>query len=146
MILVVRKPTTMVNSRTDWQWKLAHEICRAYDNIFVEDLNLTGMCRRWGRKMHDLAHGRFVEILCRVADKYGCTVWRIDRFYPSSRMCECGYRNDMLSLSDREWVCPQCGTTHDRDLNAARNILRRGISELASANKSVDHKVSGGCV
>ena len=141
-----RRYEKVVNSRTDWQWKLAHEVCRAYDNIFVEDLNLTGMCRRWGRKMNDLAHGRFVEILGAVASKYGCTVHRIDRFYPSSRMCECGYRNDGLRLSDREWVCPQCGRHHDRDLNAARNILRRGIDELASAGKSADREVIGRCV
>ena len=141
-----RRYEKVVNSRTDWQWKTAHQLCRAYDNIFVEDLNLTGMCRRWGRKMHDLAHGRFVEILGVVAAKYGCTVHRIDRFYPSSRMCECGYRNDALTLADRQWVCPQCGTVHDRDLNAARNILRRGIFELASVGKSADREVIGRCV
>ena len=140
-----RRYEKVVNSRTDWQWKTAHQICRAYDNIFVEDLNLTGMCRRWGRKMHDLAHGRFVEILGVVAAKYGCTVHRIDRFYPSSRMCECGYRNDTLTLADRQWVCPQCGAVHDRDLNAARNILRRGIFELASTTKSADREVIGRC-
>ena len=136
----------VVNSRTDWQWKTAHQICRAYDSIFVEDLCLTGMCRRWGRKMHDLAHGRFVEILCMVAAKYGCTVHRIDRFYPSSKMCECGYVKDDLTLADRQWVCPQCGAVHERDLNAARNILRRGISELASTDKSADREVIGRCV
>ena len=118
------------NSRTDWQWKLAHEVCRLYDNIFVEDLNLTGMCRRWGRKMHDLAHGEFVKILVNVADKYGCTVHKIDRYYPSSKTCICGYVNEELRLSDREWTCPQCGAHHDRDLLAAKNILRRGIDEL----------------
>ena len=96
--------------------------------------------------MHDLAHGRFVEILGVVAAKYGCTVHQIDRFYPSSRMCECGYRNDGLTLADRQWVCPQCGAVHDRDLNAARNILRRGIFELASAGKSADREVIGRCV
>lgn len=137
----------VVNSRTDWQWKMAHQVCRAYDNIFVEDLNLEGMCRRWGRKMHDLAHGRFVEILEVVAAKYGCTVHRIDRFYPSSKTCgECECKNDSLRLSDREWTCPHCGTHHDRDLNAARNILRRGIDELASTDKSADREVIGECV
>ena len=141
-----RQHEKVVNSRTDWQWKTAHQVCRAYDNIFVEDLNLTGMCRRWGSKMNDLAHGRFVEILEMVATKYGCTVHKIDRFYPSSKMCECGYRNDGLRLSDREWVCPQCGRVHDRDLNAARNILRRGIDELASTSKSADREVIGMCV
>jgi len=124
----------VVNSRTDWQWKLAHAICRSYDNIFVEDLVLTGMSKRWGRKMNDLAHGRFVEILGMVASKYGCNLHKIDRFYPSSKTCECGFVNESLSLMDREWVCPHCGRTNDRDLNAARNILRRGIDELASAN------------
>ena len=140
-----RQHEKVVNSRTDWQWKVAHQVCRAYDNIFVEDLNLTGMCRRWGRKMNDLAHGRFVDILGVVAAKYGCTVHKIDRFYPSSRMCECGYKNDSLRLSDREWVCPQCGRVHDRDLNAARNILRRGIDELAST-MACNRKVVSACV
>ena len=133
----------VTNSRSDWQWKLAHSLCRAYDNIFIEDLNLTGMCRRWGRKMNDLAHANFVSILCVVAAKYGCRIHKIDRFYPSSRMCECGYKNETLSLRDREWTCPQCGTVHDRDLNAARNILRRGIDELASDSKTADRKVIG---
>ena len=118
------------NSRIDWQWKLAHVICRQYDNIFVEDLNLAGMCRRWGRKMHDLAHGEFVNILKCVADKYGCMVHKIDKYYPSSKMCTCGYVNDGLKLSDREWTCPVCGESHDRDMLAACNILRRGIDEL----------------
>ena len=120
------------NSRSDWQWKLAHKICRQYDNIFVEDLSLTGMCCRWGRKMHDLAHGEFVNILKCVADKYGCTVHKIDRYYPSSKTCTCGYVNDGLKLSDREWTCPVCGERHDRDILAACNILRRGIDELGS--------------
>ena len=136
----------VVNSRTDWQWKLAHEVCRAYDNIFVEDLVLTGMSKKWGRKMSDLAHARFIEILGYVASKYGCYVHKIDRFYPSSKMCECGYKNEGLKLSDRQWTCPVCGETHDRDLNAARNILRRGIDELASISKTNDHAVRGRCV
>ena len=141
-----RRYEKVVNSRTDWQWKLAHEVCRAYDNIFVEDLNLTGMCRRWGRKMNDLAHGRFVEILGFVASKYGCTVHKVDRFFASTKTCgKCGHVHD-VSLSDREWTCPVCGEHHDRDLNAARNILRRGIDELASISKSNDRVVSGRCV
>ena len=135
----------VVNLRTDWQWKLAHEVCRAYDNIFVEDLVLTGMSKKWGRKMNDLAHARFVEILGYVASKYGCNVHKIDRFYPSSKMCGCGYKNEGLKLSDRQWTCPVCGETHDRDLNAARNILRRGIDELVSIGKTNGHVVRGGC-
>lgn len=128
-----------VNCRRDFQWKLAHEICRKYDNIFIEDLVLTGMCKRWGRKMSDLAHGEFINILQMVADKYGCMVHKIDRYYPSSKMCECGYKNEDLSLKTREWICPVCGRSHDRDINAARNILRKGISELESSSKSEAH-------
>lgn len=124
------------NLREDYQWKLAHELCRRYDFIFIEDLNLTGMIKLWGRKMNDLAHGAFVAKLMQVADKYGVTVHKIDRFYPSSRMCACGYKNDRLTLNDRNWTCPQCGVTHDRDVNAAENILRRGIYELERGSKT----------
>lgn len=136
------------NARTDFQWKLAHELCRAYDFIFLEDLNLEGMRRHkhWGRKMSDLAHGNFVSILEMVAAKYGCTVHKIDRWYPSSKMCECGYKNDNLQLTDRTWVCPVCGQVHDRDVNAARNILRRGIAELESNNKTSHPEAACSCV
>ena len=126
----------IVNRRSDFQWKLAHELCRKYDRIFIEDLNLGGMNRRWGRKMHDLAHSEFVQKLEYIATKYGVVVHRIDRFYPSSKTCECGYINKELKLSDRQWVCPECGTIHDRDLLAANNILRRGIYELESDSKT----------
>ena len=124
------------NRRSDFQWKLAHELCRKYDRIFIEDLNLEGMNRRWGRKMHDLAHADFVQKLEYVATKYGVVVHKIDRFFPSSKTCECGYVNKDLKLSDRQWVCPECGTIHDRDLLAANNILRRGIYELESDGKT----------
>ena len=124
------------NRRSDFQWKLAHELCRKYDRIFIEDLNLEGMNKRWRRKMHDLAHADFVKKLEYIATKYGVVVHKIDRFYPSSKTCECGYINKELKLSDRQWVCPECGTVHDRDLLAANNILRRGIYELESDSKS----------
>lgn len=127
-----REFESITNKRNDFQWKLAHELCRRFDYIFIEDLSLSGMTRLWGRKMTDLAHAEFVTKLQYVASKYGVTVHKIDRFYPSSKTCECGYMNKSLSLKDREWVCPQCGKINDRDLNAAQNILRRGISELWS--------------
>ena len=122
----------ITNKRNDFQWKLAHELCRRYDYIFLEDLSLMGMTHLWGRKMSDLAHAELVGKLEYVARKYGVTVHKIDRFYPSSKTCECGYVNKGLKLSDREWVCPKCGKVNDRDLNASENILRRGISELWS--------------
>jgi putative transposase len=126
----------IVNRRSDFQWKLAHDLCRKYDRIFIEDLNLEGMNRRWGRKMHDLAHAEFVQKLEYVATKYGVIVHKIDRYYPSSKRCTCGYVNHGLQLHERTWVCPECGIVHKRDLLAANNILRQGIAELESVSKS----------
>lgn len=126
----------ITNSRRDFQWNLAHQLCRHYDYIFVEDLSLKGMTTLWGRKMSDIAHGEFISILEYVAFKYGVTVHKINRFYPSSKSCTCGYVNHTLQLKDRSWVCPACGTIHDRDLLAANNILRQGIADLESVSKS----------
>ena len=126
------------DKRRDFQWKLAHDLCRRFDTIFIEDLSLNGMSRLWGRKMSDLGHSSFCNILEQVADKYGCTVHRIDRWFPSSKLCDCGYKNDNLSLNERIWVCPQCGQLHDRDVHAAEMILRRGIYELASNGKTIE--------
>lgn len=140
---LARLYANIANKRNDWQWKLAHGLCRRYDTICIEYIVLTGMSRRWGRKMSDLAHGEFVSKLEYVASKYGVTVHKIDRFYPSSRLCECGYKNDNLTLKDRQWTCPECGCVHDRDILAANNILHRGIYELGSGSKSMKHKRIG---
>lgn len=126
------------NKREDFQWKLAHELCRKYDNIFIEDLNLADMSlgRKANRKLKDQAHAEFITKFLYVATKYGVVVHKIDRFYPSSKTCTCGYVNKELKLTDRTWTCPHCGATHDRDLLAANNILRRGIYELESNGKT----------
>ena len=128
----------ITNKRNDFQWKLAHELCRKYDYIFIEDLNLFNMKlgRRANRKLKDQAHADFLAKLQYVARKYGVLVHKIDRYYPSSKTCTCGYVNNDLKLSDRKWVCPHCGETHNRDLLAANNILRRGIYELESDSKT----------
>lgn len=124
------------NKREDYQFKLSHELCRKYDYIFIEDLCLTGITKMWGRKMNDLAHAAFINKLEYVASKYGVVVHKIDRWYASSKTCECGYVNKSLQLIDREWVCPECGSINHRDLNAAKNILRKGIFELDSMSKT----------
>ena len=124
------------NARNDFQWKLAHELCRSYDTIFIEDLNIDAMRRLWGRKISDLSHSSFVDKLIYIASKYGVKVHKIDRFYPSSKTCECGCIHKELSLKDRTWECPNCHRINDRDLLAANNILRRGIYELEREGKS----------
>ena len=126
------------HKREDFQWKLSHTLCRKYDEIFLEDLNLTGMCRRWGRKMSDLAFGDFVLKLEYIASKYGVVVHKIDRFYPSSKTCSCcGHIYRDLRLSERSWVCPECHSMLDRDLNASINIYRKGVSDLGSDSKTL---------
>ena len=128
---------SITHRRDDWQWKLCHELCRKYDTLCVEDLQLTGMSRLWGRKASDLAFGSFVQKLEHTASKYGCRVVKIDRYYPSSKTCNvCQYVNELLTLSDRSWTCPVCGTHHDRDVNAAINILRQGIVSSGSTCKT----------
>ena len=125
------------NRRDDWQWKTCHELCRKYDTICIEDLNLLGMTRLWGRKVNDLAFGLFVNKLEHVASKYDTKVVKVDRFYPSSKTCSvCQYVNELLSLRDRSWTCPSCGTSHDRDLNASVNILRQDIASSGSTFKT----------
>ena len=124
------------NARNDFQWKLAHELCRSYDAIFIEDLNIDAMKRIWGRKISDLSHSSFVDKLIYIASKYGIKVHKIDRFYPSSKTCECGYIHKDLSLKDRKWECPNCHRINDRDLLASKNILRRGIYELERESKT----------
>lgn len=122
--------------RNDFQWKLAHELCKQYDFIFIETLNMEGMKRLWGKKISDLAHASFVEKLMYVSVKYGIIVHQIDKWFPSSKTCECGYVCKSLSLSERTRVCPKCGSVNDRDFLASKNILRKGISELESIGNS----------
>ena len=137
----------IVNKHSDFQWNLAHFLCRKYDTIFIENLFISEMrkdlSKRGKRKLNDLAHSYFVTKLEYIATKYGVVVHKIDRYYPSSKTCTCGYINKDLKLTDRRWKCPHCGTTHDRDLLAANNILRRGIYELESDSKTKKHSANG---
>ena len=121
------------NQRKDFHFKLALKLVRTYDIICLETLNIKGMCRRWGRKVHDLGFSMFTNILNHLAAKYHRTVVYINRWYASSQICnECGFRNKELKnhLEVREWTCPHCGHHHDRDINAAKNIEHEGCREL----------------
>ena len=97
----------------------------------MEDLNLKAMQRLWGRKVCDLGFGKFMQILEVVCKKRGVRLVKTGRFFPSSKMCYvCKHKNDSLSLRDRIWTCKNCGTEHDRDLNAAKNIEMVGTSTI----------------
>lgn len=124
------------NQRKDFQFKLAHELCENNSFIAIEDLSLKGMSKLWGRKISDLSYGSFVDVLEYVAKKYNTKVQKIDRFYPSSKLCECGVVNKDLKLSDRIWTCTSCGSVNERDLLASKNILSEGIRSYRTKHET----------
>ena len=126
---LTRKHRKIEQQRADFHWKLAHELTDLYDEIRLEDLNLQGMKALWGRKVSDLGFADFVKKLVYIASQKGVKITFIDKWYPSSKTCSaCGTVNEALNLRDRIWKCADCGTTHDRDRNAAINIFRVGAS------------------
>ena len=119
----------IANQRADFQWKLANSIVEKYDVICFENLNLKGISARFGKKVDEYGFGEFLNKIQHLASKHGKDVRFVGRFFPSSKLCHCcGYKNDGLRLRDREWICPECGTHHDRDRNASVNILLEGTS------------------
>ncbi len=117
------------NQRKDFHWKLATELCEKFDTIVIETLNLDGMKRLWGRKVSDLAFYQFVEILRYKCSKHKRFLREVDQWTATTKPCsDCGFHNENLTLKDRQWTCPECGSHHDRDINAAINILRAGIA------------------
>lgn len=128
---LARAHKRIADKRKDFHFKLALKIAEEYATICIEDLNIKAMQKLWGKKISDLSHSSFIDILKYQCTKIGSTVIEIDRFYPSSKTCsECGYMNKGLELKDRQWECPECRVKHDRDLNAAINIERVGASTL----------------
>jgi len=128
---LVRKYEGICNRRSDWFWKLAHDLTDRFDVLCFETLNLKGMQRLCGRKISDLAFGEFINILEWVAQKKEKQVVFIDRWYPSSKTCNhCGHVLKELDLSVRVWRCPSCQSINGRDENAAKNIQAVGASTV----------------
>jgi len=121
----------ITNQRKDFHWQLASKLCKRFDTIVLETLNLGGMKRLWGRKISDLAFYQFVEILKYKCEKHKREFLQIGQWTATTKPCsKCGFHNETLTLSDRQWRCPACGSHHDRDINAAINILRAGIATI----------------
>ena len=117
------------NQKENYIHSVVNELLKYYDIIFMEDLNVRGMLKnhKLAKAIQDVGFYRFKSILVDKAFNNGKQVVFVDRFYPSSKTCSvCGYKKHDLKLSDREWVCPQCSEHHDRDINAAMNILLEG--------------------
>jgi putative transposase len=126
--LLARAYERVADKRQDFHFKLAHALCDDYDVLVFEDLNLRGMTARWGRKVNDLAFGKFLYILEHVARKRGKQVIYSARYERTTGKCsQCGHVQT-LTLDDRTFHCGACDLVMDRDHNAARNILRAGAS------------------
>ena len=123
----------VANQRAAFHWWLAHHLCKQYDTLCFETLNIKGMQRLWGRKINDLAFADFLTTVKYVAQKTGKTVVQIDQWLPTSKTCSaCGKVKDDLSLRERTFRC-HCGFVSDRDHNAAINIHRWGRPPLEEA-------------
>lgn len=132
---VARLHQKILNCRKDAIEKFTTDLVRRFDTIYMEDLNLRSMAQNHSlaRSLHDAAIGMASRSLEQKGARFGKTVAKIDRWFPSSKLCsKCGHLLSDLPLQVREWTCPECGTRHDRDENAAVNIAAVGQTVTAS--------------
>jgi len=143
----------VADQRKDFLHKLSTKLISENQTIAVEDLNVKGMKSRCNpkekdgkflpneqskkvglnRSISDAGWSAFILMLEYKADWYGKNILKIGRFEPSSKLCSnCGFTNRKLTLGDREWTCPNCNTSHDRDINAAKNIKAFALKKLVS--------------
>ena len=141
---VARCHQKIKNQRNDFLQKLSTKLINENQVICLEDLSVKGMQKnhKLAKSVSDASFAKFVSMLEYKAEWYGRKVVKIDCFYPSTQVCSgCGYKNESIKglsgLKFREWTCPCCGEVHDRDLSAARNILKKGL-------KSIEPKGLGG--
>jgi putative transposase len=131
VVKVARAHARVADTRRDWQHKLSTTIIRDNQAVYVEDLCVAGHVRtRLAKSVHDAGWAGFTGMLQYKATRFGLTFARVDRFFPSTRMCcDCGRINDKMALDVRAWDCP-CGSHHDRDVNAAINIKAAGRADF----------------
>lgn len=125
----------IANQRKDFLHKKSREIVNQYSFVAIEDLNMKTMSKtlHLGKSVHDNGWGMFTTFLKYKLENKGGKLTKIDKWYPSSKLChECGYKNTELKLSDREWICPNCGNVIQRDYNASLNIRDEGYRILVN--------------
>lgn len=142
---IARLHEKIANARLDHLHKFTTDLVRRFDVICIEDLNVVGMVRNHhlARSLSDAALGQCDTLLAYKCDWYGKELRRVDRFFPSSKRCsDCGHIVESLPLSVRSWVCPQCGSVHDRDENASKNIELAGGQPVSARGGQVRRKAT----
>jgi putative transposase len=136
---VARIHEKITNSRMDLIHKTTINLINQFDTIYLEDLNVKGMMKnhKLAKAIGDVSWGKFIDVLEYKANWNDKQIIHIDRFFPSSKTCsKCGWINNQLTLKDRNWTCTECNSVHDRDFNAAINILNEGYRKNISDGTS----------
>jgi putative transposase len=136
---VARIYNKISDSRKDFLHKLSTKLIRENQVISLEDLNVAGMVknRKLSKAIADASWSEFVRQLKYKAEWYGRKIAQISPWFPSSKLCsDCGFRVEKMPLDIREWTCKNCGSHHDRDINAAKNINTAGLAELQACGAS----------
>ena len=144
---LARQHAKVANQRKDWLHKITTYLVRKYDVIALEDLNVRGMVKNHNlaKAITNVSFGEFNRQIEYKSQMYGKQIHRVDRFFPSSKTCSnCGCVQEKMPLHVREWTCPDCGAHHDRDINAATNLLRQVMPEVTHEERLVV-VISNGC-
>lgn len=130
--VLARLHRKLANKRLSHHWHLARQLVLANDAVIFEQLDLSAMKKRYGKQVDGLGFAKFLKIVAWLCKKFGKVFHQVDRWFPSSKRCHCcHFVNKDLTLKEREWKCLDCGTKHERNKNAAFNLLEQGIEELS---------------
>ena len=130
-VKVAKVHAQITDARQDFLHKLTTQLIRENQTIVVEDLAIKNMVKnpKLALAISDASWGELIRQLAYKCEWYGRELIKIDRWFPSTKRCgNCGHIVDKMPLNIREWECPKCGTNHDRDVNAANNILAAGLA------------------
>jgi putative transposase len=138
----------IANLRGNFAHQLTHSLVSKYPALCLENLSIEGLAKtKLAKSMLDAAFGETVRQWKYKSRWNNTHAVQADRFFPSTKLCsECGYKNNNLSLSDREWTCPACGTYHSRDGNASLNLKAEGIRILDALGYMESLNDCGQCV